>query len=223
MRNLFLLISILLFSQCNALREKENFVNDKIQADTTKKQDAIQDENVKFSWQEGFGLTHKPDIDSVWGKPVSFYINNEKCDSVAKEFYFGRFRPTDDSTTEQLLKLATTDDTDLRPYYRWCLQKTIQVSDGALAELVGVPARMYAETFPKEFFEYMDADSSGERYKTWVDEISYSGFYDSDSYDKKQEVGIRMLARMKQNCLNCKESFLRRLEKFAGDCFQKRE
>ena len=75
-----------------------------------------------------------------------------------------------------MLSLVTTNDNNLRPFYRWCLNKTIQIEDGALAEYTGIPARQYAEKFPKEFFEYMDYDTTKEKYGDWVGSISYSGY-----------------------------------------------
>ena len=103
----------------------------------------------KFDWQEGFGLTHNPEIDSIWGKSVKFYLNNSHCDQTAKDFYFGKYRPKDESETTRLLNLVTTENNSLLPFYRWILNKTILIQDGSLGEFTGVPARSYAEKFPR--------------------------------------------------------------------------
>ncbi|WP_435522379.1 hypothetical protein [Chryseobacterium indoltheticum] len=41
------------------------------------------------NWQDGFGLTYSIDLDSVWGKPVRYYISNKNFDPVARDFYLG--------------------------------------------------------------------------------------------------------------------------------------
>jgi hypothetical protein len=172
-----------------------------------------------IDWQEGFGLTHDTMIDSVWQKPVKFYLDQPSCSPLARDFYFGIFRPSDNDSTTELLDLATTEDGQLRPFYRWCLNKTIQIQDGALAEYTGVPARRYAEKFPIEFFVYMDQDTSGSRYLDWTSAISYSGFYDQDNYKQADKIRKAFADKMKQQCRNCSPDWVARIEKFVRDCF----
>jgi hypothetical protein len=171
-------------------------------------------------WQNGFGLTHDPELDSIWKKPVAYYLKNPKCDPTAKDFYLGEFRPLDNNTTAHLLSLATTDDMKLRPFYRWILNKTIIIQDGALAEYTGVPARLYAEKFPKEFFEYMDSDSTGQKYIDWTEAINYSGYLDNEDYKKGEQIRSKIVSKMKANCSNCLPSTKDRIAKFAKDCFK---
>ncbi|MFN4364044.1 hypothetical protein [Chryseobacterium hispalense] len=175
-------------------------------------------EEVK-TWQDDFGLIHNIDLDSIWGKPLRYYVTNKKCDSTALKFYLGVYRPADEFETERLLNLVTTKNDSLRPFYRWILDKTILIQDGALAEYTGVPARKYAETFPKEFFEYMDYGKSDERYRYWLSSISYSGFYDNDNWKKPKEIRERLVKKMIQNYENCNEFYKARIIKFANDCF----
>ena len=217
MKTVKFIVLFILLTGCND--KQSNTAKEKliITKDTIIKHDTIFYSNN--DWQHGFGLTHDPEIDSIWGKPVNFYIHNSKCSPIAIDFYEGQFRPTDNHTTEALLSLVTTNDNQLRPFYRWCLNKTIQIQDGALAEDTGVPARQYAEKFPKEFFEYMDYNTTGEKYDDWVSTILYSGFYDKDDYKKPQDIRIHMTQSMKGNCKNCNEQLIRRIDKFAKDCF----
>lgn len=170
-------------------------------------------------WQSGFGLKHDISIDSIWFKPVKYYFEDPNCDSTAKEFYWGKYRPTDDEKTDKLLNLATTSNKKLRPLYRWILNKTISIQDGALSEHTGIPARKYAEKYPKEFFEYMDIDSTGEKYEDWINSISYSGFYNEENYDKPELVRNNLFKTMYNNCKNCDDLTLQRIKAFAKDCF----
>ena len=181
--------------------------------------DTIIAANQMNDWQVSFNLTNDPDTDSVWFKPVSYYISDPNCSGLASDFYYGSLRPRDDGTTDELLKLATTSNNKLRPFYRWCLNMTIAIQDGALAEHTGIPARRYAEKFPREFFNYMDVDTSGNRYENWVSAISYSGFYDGDEYKKPKEIAIRFASKMKRNCKGCNQKILDRIDTLASACF----
>jgi len=179
------------------------------------------DRNSLANWQEYFGLTHIPDKDTIWFKQVSYYLDDSQCSGLARDFYYGSLRPSDDGTTDELLKLATTDNNKLRPFYRWCLNMTIVVQDGGLAEHTGVPARKYAEKFPKEFFEYMDSDTSKQKYNNWASSIGYSGYYNWDDYKRPNNIIIKRLTMiMKSNCKGCNEKMLRRIDTFAKDCFR---
>lgn len=217
----FIFISfVFCLSSCN---QSDKTGNTKIaKADTVLKHDTIYINN-DHNWQEGFNLTHDPDIDTVWGKPVQFYISNARCSPIAIDFYQGQFRPTDNNTTAALLGLVTTNDNDLRPFYRWCLNKTIQIQDGALAEYTGIPAREYAEKFPAEFFAYMDADTTKKRYNDWTEAVSYSGFYDADDYREPAAIRNRLIKTMRQNCKNCNTKMNERISKLAADCFPDEE
>ena len=217
METLKFIISLILLTSCADRQSKTATAKQIALKDTVIKHDTIFYSNN--DWQQGFGLTHNPEVDSIWGKPVKFYIDNPKCSPIAIDFYQGQFRPADNNTTAALLSLVTSNDNDLRPFYRWCLNKTIQIQDGALAEYTGVPARQYAEKFPKEFFMYMDYDTTGNKYTDWVNAILYSGFYDRDDYKMPQAIRKHMTETMKKNCNFCSDQLKKRIDKFAADCF----
>lgn len=217
MTTLKLLVTLFLLTACTDRQTSKQDIQQTRKTDTIIQHDTIFYSNN--NWQQGFDLTHDPEVDSIWGKPVKYYIDNPNCSPIAIDFYQGQFRPTDNNTTAALLTLVTTDDNQLRPFYRWCLNKTIQIQDGALGEYTGVPARQYAEKYPKEFFEYMDIDTTKGKYNDWVGSISYSGFYDKDDYKKPQDIRKRMTQTMKANCINCSEKLKKRIDKFAADCF----
>ncbi|MFN8254568.1 MAG: hypothetical protein U0W24_02690 [Bacteroidales bacterium] len=214
------LISVCL--SCNLKNSKQSV---KIQSDTIFINDTIY-RNISYDkeWQKSFGLTHDPNIDSIWFKPVSFYLDDINCSGLAEDFYYGYLRPSDNGTTTELLKLATTGNTKLRPFYRWCLDKTIEISDGALGELIGVPARQYAEKFPEEFFEYMDSDTTGQKYKRWTNAISYSGFYDTDKIANDiDDRNIRIVSKMMKNLKIKDANLILRIKKFSVDCLTYKE
>jgi hypothetical protein len=218
MKPLIFALFFFYLTACTYRQSDKNIHAKKVSGDTVLKHDTVYINNENNS-REGFGLTHDPEVDSIWGKPVKFYIDNPDCSPIAIDFFQGEFRPTDNNTTAAFLSLVTTNDHNLPPFYRWCLNKTIIIEDGALAEFTGVPARQYAEKFPKEFFEYMDSDTTKQKYGDWVSSISYSGFYDIDDYKKSNDIRSRMTKKMKQNCTNCNEQMSKRIDKLAMDCF----
>lgn len=176
----------------------------------------IRDTLVKYSpqdWQIGFGLSHDAQLDTIWGKAVDFYISDPECDALAFDFYYGSFKPADNASTAELLELSLTKNEKLRPFYRWCLDKTIEVADGALAEYPGEPARKYAEKYPAEFFEFIDANKNGNTYYNWVEIIKYSGLYEY-KYDKETAYE-QIKSRMKSNCKQCGSKMLERIDEFA--------
>lgn len=153
--------------------------------------------------------------DSIGGKPIAFYIENPEVADIAKQLYLNKFKPTDNDSTTMLLSLAVDKDSLLRPFYLWCLDFVIQISDGALGEYPGEPAFNYATTYPTEFFAYMDKDTTGIRYKWWTEIIAYSGVNQTISNEKQQKNQI--ITSMIKNCSNCNTSTKRRIEKFAND------
>ncbi len=211
--SLFLLFPVLI--SCNSGSSNNKPV---INRDTIYVHDTVYLPRNNYDWQEGFGLSHEPDKDSIWNKPVSFYINDENCSGLAFDFYNGILRPSDNGSTTELLKLAVTDNRKLRPFYRWCLNKTLIVSDGALGELTGVPARQYAEKFPDEFFEYLDRTDDGSKYKMWTQAIAYSGFYDYNHYENKEMNQKKLEQKMLHNLILKTQKNIERAKRFAKDC-----
>ncbi len=175
------------------------------------------------NWQENFHLTHNPEKDTIAGRPVSYYINRSDCHYLAINFYYGKYRPSDNDSTEKLLSLAITRNKELRPFYRWCLERTLEISDGALGEYTGAPARKYIETYPKEFLNYIGHDTAYTYYKEWISSISYSGFYENEDFNDRVNIKKNFLATTKMNCSDCNEQEVQLIEKIAFDSFNKTE
>lgn len=219
MKSLLLAMLILLMYACKNRQADTNAISNNAEADTILKHDTIFIDRNNNDWQKDFNLTHDPTKDTIWYKPVQYYLEDKDCSGLAIDFYYGRLRPSDDGVTDELLKLAITDNKKLRPFYRWCLNMTIAIEDGALGEHTGIPARKYAERYPQEFLEYMDIDTSGQKLNSWVSSISYSGFYDEDDYKNPKLIQQKMAKTMKLNCKNCEDKIIKRIDKFVKDCF----
>ena len=166
-------------------------------------------------WQKYFEISHDPHTDSIWGQTVDYYISDPECDALAFDFYYGTFRPADNASTAELLQLVISPNDKLRPFYRWCLQKTMEIADGALGEYPGEPARLYAERYPKEFMDYMYAQPDSSSYYTWVSLIAFSGLHEFN-YDANQSFE-EVRKRMRQACADCTEEEIAWIDRFATD------
>ena len=100
MKPLFFLTIILTGTGC-ANHTANNLAADK--CDTIVKHDTVylSKDDAGSDWQLGFGLTHDPEKDSVWGKPVSYYLKDKDCSAIAFDFYHGYMRPTDNGATRK--------------------------------------------------------------------------------------------------------------------------
>ena len=164
-------------------------------------------------------LTRNPKFDSIAGKPVNYYIKQKECSKLAIDYYYGKFIISDDDSTYKLLSLATTDNNNLRPFYRWILNEILAIADGGLSEMDGIPPRKYAEKFPKEFFEYIDMADSDGKYAYWLKAITNSGLYDGESYKEPEKSRNNLIRVMKQNCKDCDKETNDKIVKFANDLF----
>jgi hypothetical protein len=66
----------------------------------------------------------------------------------------------------------------------------------------------------------MDKDTSGKRYKNWVDIISYSGLSDyTDNYNTTdfEKVKKRITANLSVNCSPCSAVLRGKIENFSND------
>ncbi len=213
------LISFFIITSCNNQDNHNESVKTSSNVDTIFIRDTIYITNdLNKDWQKDFGLTHDPNIDSIWGKAAAYYLNDENCNGIAFDFYYGYFRPSDNGSTIELLKLACSENNKLRPFYRWCLTKTIQISDGALGELIGVPARQYAEKYPDEFFEYMNNEKNKDKYNLWTKAIQYSGYFDRPDYDNRKQQREALIERMTKNLKLKNVENIERVKIFAKDC-----
>lgn len=206
MNKLFVfLLTVWLFLSCGSQREEHDNSEKQSTADST----PIVNPSNNPS-QKQYLLP-----DTIGGKPVTFYLYDTNIAPIAKALYLGQFIPTDNDSTTQLLSYAITNDSIVRPFYRWCLDFTIQISDGALAEYPGAPALQYATRFPNEFFAYMDKDKSAQRYKQWTEIIAYSGLYNYK--DTPDEIRKQVATEMLGNCHPCSDSTKKRIDKFITD------
>ena len=169
-------------------------------------------------WAQQTGITLNSLQDSIWEQPVQYYLDRPGCSPLALRFYEGNLPLHNSDSVVALFALTTTADPELRPFYRWCLTKAMQLPHIDLAELAAAPARSYAESFPNEFFYYMDQDGTGDRYRIWADAIGYGGYTDT-STESYTDARAALVRHMKKNCRSCNEEINQRIFDFATDCY----
>ena len=221
MRTPLFVLAVVLLGACEARSTAEKVETPPVQVVSTSHQKKIQPQleqpmpAAKATWHDRITGQDYPLPASIAGKPITFYLQSKQVSPLAKAFYAGRFRPTDNDSTTQLLALVTTNNQEIRPFYRWCLDFTIVISDGALGEYPGEPALAYATKFPQEFFAYMDKDKTGNRYKRWVESIAYSGL---SAYDTPvSEIQQAITRDMSKSCYPCSSGTSRRIADFGKD------
>ena len=213
-----IIIAFVFFTACNNNKQASQQTSTDSSTTISQKNSADTTNSYKNIWVDRLNGEKYSLPDTISGKHVSFYLNNPKVASIAKALYNGKFRPTDNDSTTKLLSYVITDDNTIRPFYRWCLDFTIAISDGALGEYPGSPALAYATKFPKEFFDYMDKDTSGQRYKQWTEIIAYNGLNDYNK--KKSEIEKEIISKMLLKCPSCEEEEKKLIKTFAKDISQ---
>ncbi len=184
--------------------------------DTVYAHDTIYISN-NYDWREVFGFRyHDSERDSIAGHPLDYYTSDTACSANAIGFLSGNWRPSCDRMTDELLALSLRGDPKFHPLYVWCLFMTLRISDGCLAENVGLPARRYAEAYPKEFFMAMDRPGDSDMYAIFVEAIRYSG--GNASEHSSDETRAHMEGRMLSQCAGCSATMRKRIHQFSIDC-----
>jgi hypothetical protein len=157
--------------------------------------------------------------DSINGKPIKYYLDNKNCSQIAKDYYNRKFIPTDNDSTTALLNLSIIDDTILRPFYFWCLNRIIDEADGALMEYVGVPARKFIEKYPNEYFNYVKTKRIIKN--NWITSINYSGYYENETSENKIKIKKQFASNTLKNCINCNTTLKNEINILAEECYGK--
>lgn len=189
----YLFTNILVFISCT----NNPKINNDIKEDTTIKKYSTNDTIQKMNFE--------------------FYLHEKNISELAKNYYTGKFKPTDNPETDKLLNLSLTTDTTLRPFYFWCLNDIISNADGALMEYVGEPARRYIEEFPVEFLYYID--NRRINVADWQTAINYSGYYGNEQSENAKAVLKNFTTAILKKCTHCNDFQIKRLMQFAQDCF----
>jgi hypothetical protein len=76
------------------------------------------------------------------------FLKNKNISKVAKDYYQGKFKATDNAKTFSILDSIGTKNSQTRPFYLYLVTQMMKTSDGALSEELGLQAKEYIEKHP---------------------------------------------------------------------------
>lgn len=98
-------------------------------------------------------------VDSLNGKPISFYLENSETHELVKSFYLEEFIPSDNDTTFELLDILTGKNEIIYPFYFHFFNAICLLSDGAISEVMGKHCMRMIYNYPKYTFSFFKDNS----------------------------------------------------------------
>jgi len=128
---------------------------------------------------------------------INKFLDNPELSQNIKDYYEGRFKPSDDDKTYELLKSITKKNDQFFPIFFNTLNEIIQVSDGALAEMITEFCFEMINNYPAETFDYFTKNKNLS--------LEYAGFLGSEFYFKEKGTSsIKMTCKEFQKDLKLK-------------------
>ena len=94
----------------------------------------------------------------LFGQPpdsLSFYLINKQISKTAKDFYYKKFKASDDERTFSITDSLETSNNITRPFYIFLVSKMLDRSDGALAEGLGVSCKHFLQFHPDYLLNFL--------------------------------------------------------------------
>lgn len=88
-------------------------------------------------------------------KGISIYLKNEQIPVVARQYYDGKFRASDDPKTFSIIDSIETHNTGTRPFYLLLVSRMMANADGALAEILGLSCHRFFELNPDAVIDFL--------------------------------------------------------------------
>lgn len=109
------------------------------------------------------GQSTLPYWETMNKKEQDSYLQNAKVNELVLDYYNGKFIPSDDERTVELLKVLTQKNEDLLPLYFYVFNRICSKSDGALAELTGTYCIKMTVAYPEYVIGYFSLERLQER------------------------------------------------------------
>lgn len=119
------------------------------------------------------GMVNKKKVDKINNKDISFYLNHKSIDANAKLFYQGKFALSDDDKTFAICDSLTTKNPETRPFYFYVFCRFLELSDGALSEVLGSHCMEFINNYPCEFVRNLDTKEYQTDVKEWAAFIAF--------------------------------------------------
>lgn len=86
---------------------------------------------------------------------VKFYLNNRQVSKNAKDFYFEKFKASDDDNSFSIVDSLMTKNNKTRPFYIFLVSKMIEKADGVLSESLGHSCKNFIELHPDFLIDFL--------------------------------------------------------------------
>ena len=113
------------------------------------------------------------------------YLNQPEINKNVKDYYEGRLKLSDNYQTGELLESITEKNDQFFPIYFNTLNEIVEVSDGALSEMVTNYCFMMIYNYPCETFDYFTTNSGVS--------IDYAGHLGYEFYFKEKEMSTLIM------------------------------
>lgn len=148
------------------------------------------------------GWFNKKRVDSLNGKPISYYLNHKGIDSYSKAFYKGKFPIFDDLISNGIMDSVLTNNNSTRPFYLYNFNRMLELVDAAAAEEAGLRALEYFQKYPCEFVRSLKDKKYNADIEKWSSLIGYElGLSDEIPSFNKHINAIEK--KLKTNCNDC--------------------
>jgi hypothetical protein len=91
---------------------------------------------------------------------IKSYLESKQVSKTAKDFYFDKFKVTDDIKTFSIVDSLKTINNFTRPFYILLVSKIIEKADGALSESLGVKCKEFIELNPDFLIDFLYSKST---------------------------------------------------------------
>lgn len=135
--------------------------------------------------------------DYLDGKPIEFYLDHPATKEIVKDFYQGEFLPTDDDKTFDLLDVLVEKQEDIYPFYFHCMNSIIRYSDGAISEIMGVPAQKMVYNYPAYTFSYFK--DHAEIFEKYIELIGYEMYFQKNGTSSIKMPQIEFFSYLEHN------------------------
>ena len=88
-------------------------------------------------------------------KEINTYLKNPSIPEVAKEYYSGKIKVSEDDTSFRATDSFRTKNNDTRPFYLLLASRMMDVADGVLSEPVCYACEELFENYPEELVEFL--------------------------------------------------------------------
>ncbi len=102
---------------------------------------------------------------------IEVYLNSEQVSKTAKDFYYGKFKASDNTKTFSIIDSLMTKNNITRPFYIFLVSKMMDKSDGALSEVLVMSCKEFIEFNPNFLIDFLYSDNKiikNKFYNNWA-------------------------------------------------------